>query len=108
MNMAKLQIIIAAMIISSAGFAAPQDDQTQGSTSCFTYITIASTSLCPSETSCPARPACVEVVTNTITFPAPNTACPTTPTVTAYPNFCTDCGEGCSTISETVTTTLAA
>ncbi|TGO08296.1 hypothetical protein BTUL_0216g00140 [Botrytis tulipae] len=93
---------------NSTAFAAPQGDQTQGSTSCFTYITIAPTSLCPSETSCPARPGCIQTVINTITFPAPNTLCPTTPTVTAYPIFCTACEEGCSTISETVTTTLAA
>ncbi|TGO23380.1 hypothetical protein BPAE_0134g00130 [Botrytis paeoniae] len=106
--MAKFQTLIAAMILSSAAFAAPQADRIQESTSCFTYITIAPTSLCPSETSCPARPVCIQTVTNTITFPAPNTLCPTTPTVTAYPNFCTACEEGCSTISETVTTTLAA
>ncbi|KAF7927640.1 uncharacterized protein EAE98_006022 [Botrytis deweyae] len=106
--MAKLQTLIAAMILSSAAFAAPQGDQTQELTSCFTYITIAPNSLCPSKTSCPARLVCIQTVINTITFPASKTLCPTTLTVTAYPNFCTGCEEGCSTISETVTTTLAA
>ncbi|TGO57744.1 hypothetical protein BCON_0062g00130 [Botryotinia convoluta] len=106
--MAKLQALVAAIILSSATLAAPQDDQNQESTLCFTYITIAPTSSCPSETSCLARPRCIQTVTNTITFPAPNTLCPTTPTVTAYPNFCTACEEGCLIISETVTTTLAA
>ncbi|KAI9646662.1 hypothetical protein NHQ30_004659 [Ciborinia camelliae] len=110
--MAKLQILIAAMILRGAAFAAPQGGPIEGLTSCFTYTTtVPNTSIhsCPKEPlHCPLHPECIIVEVSTITFPAANTLCPTTPTVTATaPISCPTCQVGCLTQLETVTTTLA-
>ncbi|APA07861.1 predicted protein [Sclerotinia sclerotiorum 1980 UF-70] len=110
--MAKLQTLVAAMIFSGAALATPQGGPIQGLTSCFTYTTTVPYTKphsCPLQTICPVHPHCLVLEVNTITVPAPNKLCPTTPTVTATgPITCPPCQKGCITRLETVTTTLAA
>ncbi|KAG4034298.1 hypothetical protein MFRU_003g02680 [Monilinia fructicola] len=110
--MAKAQVLIAAMILSGAALAVPQGGPIKGLSSCFTYTTtVPYTSIhsCPKQPVCPIHPDCIVLEVSTITFPAANKLCPTTPTVTVTaPISCPTCQIGCLTKVETVTTTLAA